>query len=250
MIPLHQCWIPQVRSVSLCSCCNPTPCQSRDSCNFHITCIYLAILVNTHTHDWYFLLLKWLVLNLKIWWKSCSSGDDHTLGNESKLLNLMCVLVLDRGNGTQFNATHIQEEDIVELCVEVGQTHPEGVLQLSVTESVILFQSSDKMLLAACRVTKAMAWHKEPIRLHTSPPSTTHLRAYIAGRDGWPSGTQYLTPDKEEFPQSPPSNPHLDGRAQHQFHMDLGDAQLKQLMEDLQCEVAHRELNLPPGAHP
>ena len=31
---------------------------------------------------------------------------------------------------------------------------------------------------------------------------------------------------------------------------DLGDAQLRKLMEDLQWEVAHRELNVSPGAHP
>ena len=31
---------------------------------------------------------------------------------------------------------------------------------------------------------------------------------------------------------------------------DLGDAQLWQLKEDLQQEVAHRELNAPPEAHP
>ena len=31
---------------------------------------------------------------------------------------------------------------------------------------------------------------------------------------------------------------------------DLEDAQLKQLMEDLQWEVAHRELNAPTRTHP
>ena len=47
--------------------------------------------------------------------------------------------------------------------------------------------------------------------------------------------------------------PHSEGRALHQFHMDLGDlgdAQLRQLMEDLQQEVAQRELNASPGTHP
>ena len=51
------------------------------------------------------------------------------------------------------------------------------------------------------------------------------------------------TPDGEEVPQSPPSNPHQYGRVPCQFHMDLGDlddAQLRQLMEGLQWEVAHR----------
>ena len=32
--------------------------------------------------------------------------------------------------------------------------------------------------------------------------------------------------------------------------MELEDAQLRQSMEDLQREVAHRELNVPPGTHP
>ena len=74
-------------------------------------------------------------------------------------------------------------------------------------QSVILFSSGDKMLAVVHKVTKATAWHEESIRLHTSPPITTHLRAYIAMADGQPSGTQSLTPDREEVPQSPPSNP-------------------------------------------
>ena len=166
-----------------------------------------------------------------------SVAHNSTLGDESKFLNCMCVLVLARGDGSPFDTASIQEEDIIDLCVKVGQTHPKGMLQLSVMESVILFQSSDEMLAMVCRVTKAMAWHEEPIRLHSSPPSTTHLWAYIAGRDGCPSSTQSSTPYREEVPQSPPSNPHLDGRAPHQYHMDLWaleDAQLRQLMEDLQ----------------
>ena len=57
-------------------------------------------------------------------------------------------------------------------------------------------------------------------------------------------------PDREEIAQSPPSNPHPDGRSPQQFHMDLGDAQLRQLMEDLWQEVAHRELMCPPRNPP
>ena len=113
--------------------------------------------------------------------------------NETELLKWMCVLVLARSNDTPYNTASIQEEDIVELCVEVGQMHPKGVLQFSVTELVILFHCSNKCSL----------WHVEPkpwlcmknqLRLHTSPPSTAHLRAFIAVRDGWPSGAQSLTP--------------------------------------------------------
>ena len=73
-------------------------------------------------------------------------AQDCTLGNESELLNCICVLILARGDGTPFNTASIQEEHIIELCVKVGQRHPKGVLWLLVMESVILFQSSDEMM--------------------------------------------------------------------------------------------------------
>ena len=74
-----------------------------------------------------------------------------------------CVLVLTRGDGTLFDATSIQEEDIIELCVEMGQTHPKGVLLFLVTESVILFCSGDEMLATACRVIKDPVSMKTPL---------------------------------------------------------------------------------------
>ena len=173
-------------------------------------------------------------------------AHDCIPGNEVELLNQMCVLVLTRGNGTPFDVTSIQEDDMTELCFEMAQTHPKGVLQFSVTELVVLFHFMDKMLIMACGVTKAMVLYKEPISLHTSPPSTAQMRAYIAVRDGWPLGIQSPTPDREEIPQPSPSNPQPDGRTLCQFQMDLGDSQLRQLMEDLCQEVALRELNVPP----
>ena len=65
------------------------------------------------------------------------------------------------------------------------------------------------MLAEAHLVTKAMAWHDEPIKLHMHPPSTTHQRAYVAGRNACPSGTQSLTPEGEWFCQSPLVTPTL-----------------------------------------
>ena len=58
---------------------------------------------------------------------------------QNSLIAICASLVIARGNDTLFDATSIQEEDIVELCVKVWQTHPKGVLWLSVMELVILF---------------------------------------------------------------------------------------------------------------
>ena len=73
-----------------------------------------------------------------------SVASNHIPGDEIELLNWMCVLVLTRGNESQFDATSIQEENIIQLCIEMGQTHPEGVLQFLVTESVVMFHSSNE----------------------------------------------------------------------------------------------------------
>ena len=81
---------------------------------------------------------------------------NHISDDKVELLNCMCVLVLTRGNGTPFSVTSIQEEDIIELCVEMGQTHPKGVLQCLVIELVVLFHSTEKMLVTVHGVTNAM----------------------------------------------------------------------------------------------
>ena len=67
----------------------------------------------------------------------------------------MFVLVLTRGNGTPFNATSIQEEDIIEICIWLGHIHPEDVLWYSVVKLVMLFHSVDELLVAAHGVIKS-----------------------------------------------------------------------------------------------
>ena len=86
------------------------------------------------------------------------------------------------------------------LCIELGQTHPKGVLWYSATESVVLFYSADEMLVAACGVIKAMALCEETIRVCMSLPLTSHVRAYVAVRGGHTSGAHAPTPDREEVP--------------------------------------------------
>ena len=51
----------------------------------------------------------------------------------------ICILVAILGDGTLFPHDSFQEEDLVELCIDWGQAHPEGVLQLWETEAVLLF---------------------------------------------------------------------------------------------------------------
>ena len=122
------------------------------------------------------------------------------------------VFILTRGDGTPFNASSFLEEDVVKICIQLGHTHPEGVLQYSTTKSVMLFHTADKLQIMACGVVKASTLHDEAIRVRTSPPSATHMRAYMAVVGGEPSGTQPPPSDGEEEPNLSPSNYHPGGR--------------------------------------
>ena len=65
--------------------------------------------------------------------------------------------------------------------------------------------------------------HDEAIRVRTSPPSATHIRAYMAEVNGEPSSSQPPPSDGEEEPHSSPSNPHPGGRTLQQLQANLGD---------------------------
>ena len=84
----------------------------------------------------------------------------------------------------------MSEEDIIEICVRLGHTHPVGVLNYSVRESIALFQQADDMQHATCRAIKAMVLCEEVIAARTSALSEMHVRAYMIVADGELSGTQ------------------------------------------------------------
>ena len=90
------------------------------------------------------------------------------------------------------------------IYIQLRHTHPEGVLQYSAVKLVMFFHSMDEMLVAAHGVIKAMTLCEESIKLRMSPPSATHVRAYMVVMNGEPSGTQPPTPNREEEPQLSP----------------------------------------------
>ena len=113
-----------------------------------------------------------------------SAARDQIPSDYIDLLNCTCIWVLTRGDGIPFDATSIQEEDIVVICVCLGHTHPEGVLRYFAMEYVMLFHSADDMLVAAQEVIKMMTLCEEAIKIRSSPPSATHVRAYMVTVDG------------------------------------------------------------------
>ena len=140
-----------------------------------------------------------------------ASARDWVPFDEPHLQNQMCIFVLMKRDGTPFDVTSVLEEDIIEICIRLGHTHPLGVLCYLVTESIALFWSADDMQCTTCRVTKVMILCEESIAVRTSAPSEMHVRAYMIVMNGKPSGTQPLPLDREEEVHSPTSNPQPGG---------------------------------------
>ena len=175
-----------------------------------------------------------------------SVARDCIPSNVVYLSNVICIFTLTRDDGTPFNASSIQEEDITKICIWLWHRHPKGVLQYFTIELVMLFHTVDELQVMAHGVMKASMLHKEAIRVRTSLPSATHVRAHMVVVNRKPCGAQPLTSKGEEEPQWTTSDLHPGGRTPHQLQANLGDLadeELWQLMEDLYREVALQELN-------
>ena len=70
---------------------------------------------------------------------TASAVRDLTLGSECEIINFICILVATQGHGTLFPPNSLQMEDLVKLCVGLGQAHAEGVLWPSETKVVLTF---------------------------------------------------------------------------------------------------------------
>ena len=74
---------------------------------------------------------------------------------------------------------------------------------------------------ATCGAIKAIVLHEEAIAVRVSPPSTTHMRAYMAVVGVEPSRTQPPLSNGEEELHSPAGNPHLGGGILQCLQVDL-----------------------------
>ena len=77
------------------------------------------------------------------------------------------------------DASSISEEDIMEICVKKGHTHPLGVLHYSAIESVILFHTADELMHVSCRIVELMELQDEAITVKAMAPSEAHITAYM-----------------------------------------------------------------------
>ena len=116
------------------------------------------------------------------------AARDYIPSDVADLSNGMCLFILTRGDGYPFGFSSILEEDVIKICIQLGHTNHEGVLQHSTIESVMLFHTTDELQIVTCGIMKALTLHDKAIRVRTSLPSAAHVRAYMAVVDGKSSG--------------------------------------------------------------
>ena len=144
------------------------------------------------------------------------------------------------------DASSISEEDIIEICIMKGHTHPLGVLHYSATELVLLFCSMDELQHATCGIIKTTELQSEVITVRAMAPLEAHVTVYLATSHSNPS-------NGEKESHTPPQQTPPSGGTPHHLQVELGDLanhELNQLMEDLTEEIAQCRIHVPPSSPP
>ena len=174
---------------------------------------------------------------------STKASRDWEVPSPDSLHNKLLAVLITKGDGTPLDASSIMEEDIVEICVRRAHTHPLGVLQYSMAESVVLFRNVADVNRTHRILPDVMEFRDEAITIWTMAPAEAQVTMFqsmwhlnpTAG-DGEPHTSPYQTPPNEETP--------------HRIHAQLGDlndSELQQLIRDLLQEIAQHELTVPPS---
>ena len=175
-------------------------------------------------------------------------GRDQVPSDDPHLKTKICMFIVTRKNGTLLNVTSVSEENIIEICVTLGHTHPMGVLWYLAMELVALFHTTEEMQWASWSAIKAMELLNKPTAVWTIAPWEHCIRVHIAVVGGDPSKLWSLPSEGEGDSHSPTGNHHPGGSTLHCLWVELGyltDQELHQLMEDL-CQ----ELYAPPSNPP
>ena len=183
------------------------------------------------------------ILKMYVTSSATASGDCDVPSAEVIFRDKLCLISIVRRHGTLMDASSISEEDIIEICIKKGHTHPLGVLCYSATESVVLFCTTDKLKCATLSIIEIMEFQGEAITVRAMAPSEAHVTAYIVTLHKSPS-------NREKEPQTSPQQTPPSGGTPHHLQAELGDLddhELHQVMEDLTQEIVQCEIHVPPA---
>ena len=141
------------------------------------------------------------------------------------------------------DASSISEENIAEICIKKGHTHPLGVLHYLPMESVVLFSTAEDLNHASCGLVDVMELQDNAITVVTLAPMEAHIASFTTVWHSKPTlgdGELHTPPQ-----QTPPSE-----GTPCCLQAELGDLQVNelwQLIKDLMQEIVLHELTVPPS---
>ena len=92
--------------------------------------------------------------------------------------NQLLLINITKGDGTPLDASFILEEDIVEISIRRAHTCPLGVLQYSMMESVILYQSVEDVNCTHCVLPDMTEFCNEAITVWTMAPIAVQVTTF------------------------------------------------------------------------
>ena len=111
---------------------------------------------------------------------SATASRDHDVPSTEVILgDRLCLVLITRKDDTPMDASSISEEDIVEICIKQGYTHPLGVLWYSTTELVVLFRSLEELKCTTHGIAKMAEFWGEAIMVRAMAPLEAHITVYI-----------------------------------------------------------------------
>ena len=111
---------------------------------------------------------------------STTTLRDQEVPSPNSLCNRLCLLTITWGDGTRMDASSISEEDVVEICITRGHTHPLGMLHYLAAESIILFGTAADSCHASHSLVDVMELHDETVMVWTMALLEAHVAAFTS----------------------------------------------------------------------
>ena len=128
----------------------------------------------------------------------------------------LCLILITRRDGTPMDASSISEEDIVEICVKKGHTHPLGVLHYLAMESITLFSTMEDLKRSSYGLVDVVELQNDAIKVVTLAPTEAHIASFTMVWHSKPT-----IGDGE--PNTPPQQTPPSGGTPHHLQVELGD---------------------------
>ena len=147
---------------------------------------------------------------------SATASRDQEVPPTDSFRDRLCLLSITRGDDTPMDASSITEEDIVEICITKGHTHPQGVLHYLPMESIILFNTAEDLNCVNHGLADMMEFCGNAIMVAPLAPTEAHIASFTMVWHSKPTlgdGELHTPPQ-----QTPPSEGSL-----HHLQAELGD---------------------------